>query len=58
MVYCFYNEQLFDLERTEVDEMMEIEIYAENTRSLLFYLNLHLLNIQNKDAFIAASHIG
>lgn len=38
--------------------MEELEIYAENTRSLLLYLNLNLLNINNHDAFIAASHLG
>ncbi len=38
--------------------MEELEIYAENTRSLLLYLNLNLLNINSHEAFIAASHIG
>lgn len=38
--------------------MAELEIYAENTRSLLIYMNLHLLGIDNSDAIIAASHIG
>ena len=38
--------------------MEELEIYAENTRSLLMYLNLNLLNVNDHDAFIAASHIG
>lgn len=38
--------------------MMELEVYAENTRSLLLYLNLHLLRIDDKDALTAASHIG
>ena len=38
--------------------MKELEVYAENTRSLLLYLNLHLLNIDDPDALTAASHIG
>jgi phytoene/squalene synthetase len=51
--------QFFDLERnSEMKTIEELEIYAENTRSLLIYLNLNLLNIDNKDAFIAGSHIG
>ena len=38
--------------------MKELEVYAENTRSLLLYLNLHLLRIDNSDALAAASHLG
>jgi hypothetical protein len=38
--------------------MKELEVYAENTRSLLLYLNLHLLRIDNSDALTAASHLG
>ena len=38
--------------------MGELEVYAENTRSLLLYLNLHLLGIDDQDALTAASHIG
>jgi hypothetical protein len=38
--------------------MEDLEIYAENTRSLLLYLNLNLLNIDDKNAYLAASHIG
>jgi hypothetical protein len=38
--------------------MKELEVYAENTRSLLLYLNLHLLRIDNSDALSAASHLG
>lgn len=38
--------------------MKELEVYAENTRSLLLYLNLHLLNIDDSNALTAASHIG
>ena len=38
--------------------MTELEIYAENTRSLLLYLNLHLLRIDASNALSAASHIG
>lgn len=38
--------------------MEELEVYAENTRSLLMYLSLNLLNINDKDSYICASHIG
>ena len=38
--------------------MKELEVYAENTRSLLLYMNLHLLRIDNPDALTAASHLG
>lgn len=38
--------------------MTELEIYAENTRSLLLYMNLHLLKIDDANALSAASHIG
>ncbi len=35
-----------------------MEVYAENTRSLILYLNLNLLKIDDKDAYYTASHIG
>ena len=38
--------------------MKELEVYAENTRSLLLYMNLHLLRIDDPNALAAASHIG
>ena len=38
--------------------MEDLEIYAENTRSLLIYLTLNLMNINDRDAYVAASHIG
>ncbi len=38
--------------------MKELEVYAENTRGLLMYMNLHLLGIDGEDAIMAASHIG
>lgn len=38
--------------------MRELEVYAENTRSLLLYLNLHLLRIDDANALTAASHLG
>ena len=38
--------------------MKELEVYAENTRSLLLYTNLHLLRIDSSDALLAASHLG
>ena len=50
--------QLFDIDRGDMQSMTELEIYAENTRSLLLYLNLHLLKIDDSNALTAASHIG
>ena len=41
-----------------MQSMRELEVYAENTRSLLLYLNLHLLGVDEKVALSAASHIG
>ncbi len=51
--------QTFDMERgSEMNTMEDLEIYAENTRSLLLYLNLNMMNVKDRNAFIAASHIG
>jgi phytoene/squalene synthetase len=50
--------QLFDIERGDMQSMTELEVYAENTRSLLLYMNLHLLKIDDSNANLAASHIG
>lgn len=52
------NYQLFDIERGDIQTMKELEVYAENTRSLLLYTNLHLLRIDSSDALTAASHLG
>lgn len=38
--------------------MKELEVYAENTRSLMMYLNLHLLGVDDVNANLAASHVG
>ena len=38
--------------------MKELDILGEHTRSLLMYMGLHLLGIDNKEANLAASHIG
>jgi len=38
--------------------MKELEVYAENTRSLMLYMNLHLLGINDANANKAASHVG
>lgn len=38
--------------------MTELEVYAENTRSLMFYMQLHLLGIDSTRAYSAASHLG
>lgn len=50
--------QLFDIERGSIQTMRELEVYGENTRSLMLYLNFHLLGIDDANANIAASHIG
>ena len=50
--------QLFDIEREQIQTMKELDIYAENTWALMLYMNLHLLNIDDKQAYSAASHIG
>jgi phytoene/squalene synthetase len=52
------NFQLFDIDRGDIRTIKELEVYAENTRSLLLYLNLHLLQIDDSNALTAASHIG
>jgi len=41
-----------------MQSVTELEIYAENTRSLLLYMNLHLLRIDDANALSAASHLG
>ena len=38
--------------------MRELEVYAENTRSLMLYFNLHLLGIDDSNANLCASHVG
>lgn len=50
--------QLFDIERGTIQTMKEMEVYGENTRGIMMYLNLHLLGIDNKEANLCASHIG
>lgn len=50
--------QQFDIERGNITSMKELEVYAENTRSLMLYMNLHLLGIDDKRANMAASHLG
>ena len=52
------NYQLYDIDRGDMQTMTELEVYAENTRSLTLYLNLHLLRIDDPNALSAASHIG
>ncbi|CDW87483.1 nadh dehydrogenase complex assembly factor 6 precursor [Stylonychia lemnae] len=52
------NYQMFDIDRGDIQTMKELEVYAENTRSMLLYLNLHLLRIDDKNALSAASHLG
>ena len=35
-----------------------MELYGENTRSLLIYLSMHILGMDNHEQYLAASHIG
>lgn len=58
-LYRMLDFQLFDLERKGmIKNMEELEIYAENTRSLMIYLNLNLLGIKDDIAYEIGSHIG
>lgn len=51
--------QFFDLDKKSIiKDMEELEIYAENTRSLLLYLNLNLLKVNDSEAYVIASHVG
>jgi hypothetical protein len=50
--------QIFDIERGDLTSVKELEVYAENTRSLLLYLQLHLLGVDDHNATLAASHVG
>ena len=50
--------QLFDIDRGSIQTMKELEVYAENTRSLCLYMNLHLLSIDDERANLIASHLG
>jgi hypothetical protein len=52
------NYQLYDIERGDIQTMKEMEVYGENTRSLLLYTNLHLLRVDSSEALLAASHLG
>lgn len=58
-LYRMLDFQLFDLERNgRLETIEDLEIYAESTRSLLIYLNLNVLGINDEKSFICASHIG
>ena len=50
--------QLFDIDRGTIGTMKELEIYGENTRSMMLYMNLHLLSIDDPKANLIASHLG
>ena len=41
-----------------MQSMSELEVYGENTRGLMFYLNLHLLGVECKHSKLVASHVG
>jgi NADH dehydrogenase [ubiquinone] 1 alpha subcomplex assembly factor 6 len=49
----------YDIEKNGlICTIEELEVFSENTRSLLIYLSLNLFQIDDRDAFIAASHLG
>jgi phytoene/squalene synthetase len=58
LLHRMVNFQMFDIERGSIQTMRELEVYGENTRSLMMYLNLHLLGIDDANANICASHVG
>ena len=58
LLHRLIDYQLFDIDRGSINTMKELEIYAENTRSLMLYLNLHLLRIDDERANLIASHLG
>lgn len=58
LLHRLVDYQLFDLERGDIANMEELEIYGENTRSLMLYMNLHLLSIDDPNANLIASHLG
>ena len=47
LLHRLVDYQLFDIDRGAINSMKELEIYAENTRSLMLYMNLHLLGIDS-----------
>ena len=58
LLHRLIDYQLFDIDRGSINSMKELEVYAENTRSLMLYLNLHLLRIDDERANLIASHLG
>jgi len=58
LIHRIVSYQLFDLERSEMATMNELSVYAENTRSLTFYLYLHVLGVDDENAYTAAGHLG
>lgn len=58
LLHRLVSYQLFDLDQGEFKSMNDLALYGENTRSLTFYLFLHILGIDDKNAYSAASHIG
>ena len=58
LLHRIISYQLFDLERSEMKTVNDLTVYAENTRSLTFYLYLHILGIDDENTYKAASHMG
>lgn len=58
LLHRLVDYQLFDIDRGAILSIEELEVYAENTRSLMLYMTLHLLQIDNVQVNLAASHLG
>ena len=50
--------QLFEIDKVHIKTIKDLEIYGENTRSLLLYLNLHIMGITDDKIYKATSHLG
>jgi len=47
LLHRLVDYQLFDIDRASIMNIEELEVYGENTRSLMLYMNLHLLQVDN-----------
>jgi hypothetical protein len=58
LLYRLVDYQLYEMEKMKVRSMKDLEIYGENTRSLLLYMTLHMIGIDDDSTYKAASHLG
>ena len=58
LLFRLVDYQLYEMEKLKVRTMKDLEIYGENTRSLLLYMTLHMLGINDDNTYKAASHLG